>query len=204
MKIKKIVKILLGTLLGVSLCVGAYAIYDRGRPAPVPMKQKLYEGVVYLSIVQIVPRPMIAHVIIIDRTKSKAKFLVTPADSLGEEYPLNARIHPNSAWLRFTDAINGDGFVPWWSRGPMDYYPHEGDPVIPLGFTASNGKIYSYGQPDKPGVEPTLYISRQHYPSFNVRPGNVWSAISGDRMIVEKGQIVDGLDDSELEQCHWH
>jgi hypothetical protein len=196
---KKIVKIIFWVLLFIGLCVGGYAIYDRGRPAPVPMKQTLYEGVVYRRVVQVIPHPMIAHVIIIDRTKSKAKFLVTPADSDGE-YPLNART--TSQFLNGYDlqiAINGDGFIPWWSRSPVDYYPHEGDPVIPLGFTASKGKVYSYGQTDTPGVEPTLYISRQHYPSFNIRPNNVWFAISGDRMIVEKGQVSDGLDDSELD-----
>jgi len=197
---KKIVKIIFWVLLFIGLCIGGYAIYDRGRPAPIPMKQTLYEGVVYRRVIQVIPHPMIAHVIIIDRTKSKAKFLVTPADSLGEEYPLNART--TSQFLNGYDlqiAINGDGFIPWWSRSPVDYYPHEGDPVIPLGFTASNGKVYSYGQPETPGVEPTLYISRQHYPSFNIRPNNVWFAISGDRMIVEKGQVVDELDDSELD-----
>jgi hypothetical protein len=81
----------------------------------------------------------------------------------------------------------------------LDYYPHVDDPVIPLGFTASKGKIYSYGQPETPGVEPTLYISRQHYPSFNIRPENIWFAISGDRMLIDRGEIEDGLDDSELD-----
>jgi hypothetical protein len=200
MKNKKLIKIFVGALLVIVLCIVGYRAYDRGRPAPVPMKQKLYEGVVYRRIVQIVPRPMIAHVIIIDRTKSKAKFLVTPADSLGNEYPLNART--TSQFLGDFDlqiAINGDGFVPWWSRSPVDYYPHVGDLVVPLGFTASKGKIYAYGQPETPGVEPTLYISRQHYPSFNIRPDNVWFAISGDRMLVSKGEVEDGLDDSELD-----
>ena len=200
MKIKKIVKIILGMLLVVGLCAGVYTTYDQGRPAPVPMKQKLYEGVVYRRIVQVVPRPMIVHVITIDRSNTNAKFLVTPPDRLGEEYPLNART--TSQFLYGYDlqiAINGDGFVPWWSRSLVDYYPHEGDPVIPLGFTASNGKIYSYGQLDKPGVEPTLYISRQHYPSFNIRPGNIWFALSGDRMLVERGEVLDGLDNRELD-----
>jgi hypothetical protein len=96
-------------------------------------------------------------------------------------------------------AINGDGFIPWWWRSPVDYYPHVGDPVVPLGFTASKGKIYAYGQPETPGVEPTLYISRQHYPSFNIRPDNVWFAISGDRMLVSKGEVEEELDDSELD-----
>jgi len=126
------------------------------------------------------------------------EFFVTPADSSGDDLPLNAR-----TTSQFLDefglqvAINGNGFSPWWSRSPMDYYPHEGDPVVPLGFTASNGDVYTEGVEDSVGTEPTIYISRQHYPSFNRRPNKVFTAISGDRMIVEKGELVSGLDDAE-------
>jgi len=182
-----------------SLCVGVYLLYDRGRPAPVPLKQELYEGVTYRRIVEYLPRPLIAHVIIIDTKTTKLSFLVTPPDSKGDT-PLNAR-----TTSQFLDefgvqiAINGDGFTPWWSRSPADYYPHVGDPVMPLGLTASKGDIYTEGVPKEVGVEPTLYISRRNALSFNRRPGNVFNAISGDRMLVEQGKVVDGLDDSELD-----
>ncbi|NJC95580.1 MAG: hypothetical protein C3F07_13435 [Anaerolineales bacterium] len=193
------VQIFVLIMLLTGMCIGGYALYDRGRPAPVPMKQTLYDGVVYRRVVQIVPHPMIAHVIVIDRTKSKARFLVTPADLEGE-YPLSAR-----TTSQFLDefnvqvAINGDGFKPWWSRSPVDYYPRLGDPVIPLGFTASGGNIYASGRSNEVGIEPTLYISRQNHPSFNRKPGRVYTAISGDRMLVEKGEVVAGLDGSESE-----
>jgi hypothetical protein len=141
---------------------------------------------------------MIAHVIVIDRKESNMEFFVTPADSSGDDLPLNAR-----TTSQFLDefglqiAINGDGFSPWWSRSPVDYYPKVGEPVVPLGFTASNGDVYTEGVEDSVGVEPTIYFSRNHYPSFNRRPNKVFTAISGDRMIVEKGEFVSGLDDSE-------
>jgi len=199
MKRKKITWTIVFLLLFIGLCAGGYSLYDRGRPAPIPMKQTLYEGVTYRRIVQVVPRPMIVHVITIDRTKSKPKFLITPPDA-NDEYPLKART--TSQFLtefNLQIAINGDGFSPWWSHSPLDYYPHVGDPVVPLGFAASMGGIYAYGQTDMPGVEPTLYISRQNYPSFNIRPGKVWFAISGDRMLVTKGKVEDGLDNSELD-----
>jgi exopolysaccharide biosynthesis protein len=199
MKTKKTLTILIGLFLAIGLCFTGYLLYDRGRPAPVPMKKTLHEGVVYRRLVRFTPRPMIAHIIIIDRSSSNAKFLVTPSNLKGD-YPLKART--TSQFLKDYElqiAINGDGFIPWWSRSPLDYYPHVDDPVMPLGFTASKGKIYSYGQPETPGVEPTLYISRQHYPSFNIRPENIWFAISGDRMLIDRGEIEDGLDDSELD-----
>jgi hypothetical protein len=83
--------------------------------------------------------------------------------------------------------------------GHADYYPHVGDPVTPWGLTASKGDIYTEGVPKEIGVEPTLYISRRNALSFNKRPGNVFNAISGDRMLVEQGQVVDGLDNQELD-----
>lgn len=187
-------------LLVVVLCIGGIAVYDRGRPAPVPMKQELYDGVIYRRIVRIFPRPMIAHVVEIDTKVKGISVMVTPPDSESDT-PLNART--TSQFLEEFGvqlAINGDGFSPWWSRSPADYYPHVGDPVAPAGFSASNGDVYWSGKNDDDvGIEPTLYISRRNGLSFNRRPNNVFSAISGDRMLLEKGQIVEDLDNNELD-----
>ncbi|HEX2991683.1 MAG TPA: phosphodiester glycosidase family protein [Anaerolineales bacterium] len=196
----RFVKIGLGVIVSLMLCTGGYLLYDRGRPAPVPMKQKLYEGVVYRRLVRVFPRPMIAHVITVDTKAKGISFLVTPADSKGET-PLKAR-----ATSQFLEefgvqvAVNGDGFSPWWSRSVADYYPRAGDPVAPFGFSASNGDVYWDGENDGDiGVEPTLYINRRNALSFNNRPNNVHSAISGDRMLVLKGEIIPDLDNSEVE-----
>ena len=187
-------------IITLGLCLGGYALYDRGRPAPVPVKQKLYEGVTYRRVVHVFPRPMVAHVITVDTKEEEISFLVTPPDSKGES-PLIART--TSQFLDEFDlqvAVNGDGFSPWWSRSIADYYPHVGDPIAPLGFTASSGDVYWSGENEEDvGVEPTLYISRRNALSFNNRPNNVHSAISGDRMLVQKGEVVSDLDDSEVE-----
>ncbi len=196
----RFVKIGLGVIVSLMLCTGGYLLYDRGRPAPVPMKQKLYEGVVYRRLVRVFPRPMIAHVITVDTKAKGISFLVTPADSKGET-PLKART--TSQFLEefgVQVAVNGDGFSPWWSRSVADYYPRAGDPVAPFGFSASNGDVYWDGENDGDiGVEPTLYINRRNALSFNNRPNNVHSAISGDRMLVLKGEIIPDLDNSEVE-----
>ncbi|HSQ38547.1 MAG TPA: phosphodiester glycosidase family protein, partial [Anaerolineales bacterium] len=71
--------------------------------------------------------------------------------------------------------------------------------VAPHGLTASDGDFYSFGVMERVGVAPTMYITRQQYPSFNNRPNRVWTAISGDRMLVTKGEVVGDLDDSALE-----
>ena len=194
------IKIVFSVLVVLVLCIGGYLLYDRGRPAPIPMKQKLYEGVIYRRVVRLLPRPMVAHVLTIDTKDNGISFLVTPPDSEGDT-PLNART--TSRFLEEFDvqiAINGDGFAPWWSRSVADYYPHAGDPIAPFGFSASNGDIYWSGNnAEDVGIEPTLYISRRNALSFNNRPNNVYSAISGDRMLVLKGKIVPDLGDKELD-----
>jgi exopolysaccharide biosynthesis protein len=180
------------------LCLGGYLLYDRGRPAPVPMKQTLYEGVTYRRVVRFLPRPMIAHVVTVDTKENGIEFLVTPPDSEGET-PLKART--TSQFLEEFDlqvAVNGGGFAPWWSNGPADYYPHVGDPVAPDGLTASEGEVYWTGE-DEEGVPPALYISRRNALSFNKRPNRVHSAISGDRMLVLKGQVAPDLGGEEVE-----
>lgn len=188
------------SLILLSVGVAFYLlVLTRGRPAPIPTKETLYDGVTYQRVVRYFPNAMIAHIIKIDTKTKGIQFLVTPADSKSET-PLNAR-----TTSQFLDefgvqiAINGDGFTPWWSRGPADYYPHAGDPVAPLGFTASNGDDYWKGSELDEGERPTLYISRRNAFSFNDKPNRVYNAISGDRMIVLQGQPVSGLDDSALD-----
>ena len=199
MKKKKLTGIVVISLILLGLCSAGYLLYDRGRPAPIPVKQKLYEGVTYRRVVKFIPRPMIAHVIEIDTKVRGIELLITPPDSDGET-PLNART--TSQFLDEFDvqiAINGDGFSPWWSRSPADYYPHVGDPVAPLGLSASKGEVYSTGVQTTIGIKPTLYVSRRNVLSFNNPPNNIHSAISGDRMIVLKGDVAPDLDDGELE-----
>lgn len=189
----------MGVLIVMCLCVGGYLLYDRGRPTPILMKQNLYEGVTYRRVVRVFPRPMIAHVLEIDTKVKGIEFLVTPPDSEGET-PLKART--TSQFLEefgVQIAINGDKFYPWWSHSPADYYPHVGDPIAPVGFTASNGKVYWIGDMEEVGVEPTLYINRKNVLAFNNQPSRVHNAISGDRMIVLKGEVAPDLDDEELE-----
>src|SRR5688572_19028997 len=199
MKKSKLIGIIISSVILLALCTAGYLLYDRGRPVPIPVKQKLYEGVTYRRVVQFIPHPLIAHVIEIDTKKRGIELLITPPDS-DSETPLNART--TSQFLDEFDlqiAINGDGFSPWWSRSPADYYPHVGDPVAPLGLSASNGEVYSSGVQTTPGIKPTLYVSRRNVLSFNNAPNNIHSAISGDRMIVLKGDVAPDLDDEGVE-----
>jgi len=199
MKKRNNVRRLITSIVVLTLGVVAYVIFGSDRPAPVPVKKELYEGVTYRRVVKYFPNAMVAHVIIIDTKTKGIQFLVTPADSKSD-IPLNAR-----TTSQFLDefgvqiAINGDGFSPWWSRSPADYYPHVGDPVTPLGFAASKGDDYSQGVELSIGKRPTLYISRRNAFSFNDAPNKIFNAISGDRMLVLQGQPVPDLNDSEMD-----
>lgn len=193
-------RILIGLIVLTIAGIGGYRLYDRGRPAPIPYKQKLYEGVVYRRLVRLFPRPVIAHIVSVDTKAKGISFLVTPPDSQGKA-PLNARTTTHFLQeFGVQIAINGDRFSPWWSNNPADYYPHTGDPTAPVGLSASNGQVYWDGEnPGDIGVEPTLYISRRNALSFNNRPNRIYSAISGERMLVVKGELASDLDDSTVD-----
>jgi phosphodiester glycosidase len=193
----KLKKIVWSAFIVLALCICGYLWYARGRPLPIPVKQKFYEGVNYRRVVRVLPRPMIAHVLVVDTGAKGIGFLVTPPDSQSKK-PLNART--TSQFLEEFNlqiAVNGGGFYPWWSHSIEDYYPHVGDPVAPIGFTASNGKEYWVSKYTI-GTEPTLYINSENGISFNHRPHKIYNAISGDRMLVIKGEIASGLDDADL------
>ncbi len=182
-------------IAGLLAAAGIYQVYDRGRPAPIPLKKKLFPGVTYQRKVRYAPHPMIIHSLIIDRRTAGLQLFVTPADRM-EGAPLAARTTTEFMQeFGVQIAVNGDGFFPWWSRSPADYYPRAGDPVTPNGYAASGGVIYSRGEKLPP--EPTLFVSRRGELTFNRIPSKVHFAISGDRMIVLKGVPVLDLDPSE-------
>jgi len=182
---------------GLGALTATYLVFTIGRPAPIPVKRELFDGVMYHRVVRYLPHSMIAHVLVIDTKVKGMHFLVTPpADEEGG----TTAARTTSQFLEEFDvqiAINGDGFFPWWSRGPADYYPHVGDPVTPNGVSAAYGEVYADGAQDvRP--EPTIYISRRGDLSFNRAPNRVFHALSGDRMLIVSGNIVPDLNNKVL------
>ncbi len=177
-------------LLAAGALVGGILAFVHNRPLPVPTTEHLFKGVDYSRTVWFSPRQMVIHVVSIDLRKAGARFLVTPADEMGGQYPLRART--TSQFLQEFGAqiaVNGDGFSPWWSRGVADYYPHAGDPVRPRGEAASHGKVYWTSD----AAVPTLYISSRNQFSFDT-PAKPYNAISGEYMLVAGGKPIPGLD----------
>ncbi|MFN8386877.1 MAG: hypothetical protein U0X92_10710 [Anaerolineales bacterium] len=77
---------------------------------------------------------------------------------------------------------------------PADYYPHAGDPVAPLGFTAaSNGDDYWKGVELDEGETSHAVHQPPQRVQFQRQAESTYNAISGDRMIVLQGQPVSGF-----------
>ena len=171
-------------------CIGSPFLYYLGRPLPVNLQTEPFQGVKYYRRVHFTPYPMVAHIVVVDLQASGISLLVTSADTT-EALPLKAQT--TSQFARSTGvqiAINGDGFSPWWARGPFDYYPHSGDRVAPAGYAKSEGR--AYGQRSGP----TIYFSKSNDASFTLGDINSYNAISGNNMIVRDGVEIPDLDNS--------
>jgi len=179
-------------LLVATIALGV-VVYYWGRPAPVEMREEIYPCVVYYRRVHYVPRTMIAHIVTVNLTCENIDVLVTPPVKGDKETPLRAQ-----TTLQFMKkygvqvAINGDGFTPWWSKSPLDYYPHVGDPIKPNGFAAS--QLRGYGEYS--GTKgPALYFSESNEASFGKPIRKIYNAISGFNWLVKNKQVVEDLND---------
>lgn len=185
--------ILFGGLALLGLLVVGVVVYYWGRPAPVEMREEIYPGIVYYRRVHAIPRTMVAHILTVDLTQKNIEPFVTPPDRKGAEAdrPLNARTTSEFArQFGVQVAVNGDGFTPWHSTSLLDYYPHDGDPISPNGFSASRGQQYGEIK------GPTLYINDRNEASFGEPIRKIYTAISGNTWLVKDKQPVNDLDDT--------
>jgi hypothetical protein len=159
---------------------------------PNSVTQNIFKGVIYYRNERTAPRHLVWHIIEIDtRLTDTLRFLVTPPDR--DTVP-QLCTRTTSQFLDDHDmqiAINGDGF---FYLDPVDFPPElycaDSDPVKPIGYAASRGKVYS---PKAPG-HPILYINQRNEIAYDSPKGSVHSAISGDLYLVSKGKKVAGLD----------
>jgi hypothetical protein len=187
--------LLLSIVLLMGLCVLVPAVYYSGRPAMVEMREELYPGIVYYRKVHYFPRLMVAHILTADLREQSLDVFITPADRRDREepYPLNARTTKQFVTeFDLIAGINGDGFTPWWSNHPLDYYPRPGDPVVTNGFTAVRGRTYGLHK------GPTIYIYDNRKISFGALKGELYNAISGSHWIVRNREPVTELPDNEV------
>ncbi|MFO0589606.1 MAG: phosphodiester glycosidase family protein [Polyangiaceae bacterium] len=133
-------------LVGLPIAAGGLvALWYFHRPTPPPFSSRpLFKGIAYERDVRFTPRPLVTTIVTIDLDAPGLSFLVTPLapDSGGV-----ARGETVSDFLvrqRAQLAINGDFFLPWWSDGPTDYYPHAGWPTDVLGLAVSGSDVYGW------------------------------------------------------------
>jgi GH25 family lysozyme M1 (1,4-beta-N-acetylmuramidase)/uncharacterized protein YgiM (DUF1202 family) len=156
-----------------------------GEDRPSTVRQRLAAGILYFRKASNTPRPIVTHALTIDLRASEYHFIVTPPDDDSggvctrtvSEFLQQFEVHV---------AINGDGFTYLNPAPPNDYCPDR-DAVMPNGFAASRGRIYS----ERGG--PTVYVNQNNEITFNIPKGKIFNAISGDRMVLVKGKPVANL-----------
>jgi len=159
-----------------------------GDTRPAAVRQNLFKGITYIRKEISEPSRNVIHVMAIDLKTVGYHFLVTPTKN-------PKGIICTRTTSKFVDlfnvhvAINGDGFNYLDSTyNPKTYCPEGGDPVVPNGLAASRGNMYS---PVK-NSQPTVYISQNNQVAFE-KKGKVFNAVSGDRIVVDKGKVPSNL-----------
>lgn len=192
-KIRQFILIILALVALFFTLWSAYIVVKR--PFRRPVEQSLFEGVTYYREVYSTPRPLIYHIIEIER--DAVQFFVTPGDELEGENDYLAQkttdfLEENQLQL----AINGDFFKPFESTTPLHYYPHENDPINIIGFAISDGVTYS--TPDY--ARPTFCVTPETAVIDNlICPPDTLQAVGGGPIFFENGALVE----SRLERRYY-
>jgi len=166
------------------LTLGVYW-FNLPKPIPNSIQKKLFEGITYVRDVRKTPRPIIIHVVSIDLTDPKIRFLVTPGKAV-KEGDIGAQT--TSQFLtefNLQIAVNGSFFYPFREKFWNAYPRYAGDPVYVVGFASSRGQVYSQPAQDFE----TFYISADNQAQFQKPIGAIYNAISGAQLFLKQGQV---------------
>jgi len=169
---------------------------DLGTTPPEQLTQKIFSGVTYFRKESQTPRKMVAHVLAIDMRANGLKCLVTPPSH-------NSGLICTRKTSKFLEefglqlAVNGDGFsyLDQDTYDPGQYCPNGGEPVKVNSYAASRGTVYS----ERWAGRPIMYLNKNNEVTFNEPKGAIYNAVSGDRMLVEKGKKVANLESQSVE-----
>lgn len=157
---------------------------------PASIRQNFFKGITYLRKDLTTPRNIVVHVLALDMQTAGLEFLVTPSNRTDgimctrttskflEEFKVNV-------------AINADGFS-YLSPATFPaatYCANGGEPVKLNGFAASRGKVIS----PRNNERPIVYISQKNLTTIEKVAGNVFNALSADRVVVRNGAVVKSL-----------
>jgi hypothetical protein len=183
-----------GAIVGPAVAAGGLAaLWYFHRPSPPPLPPRaLFRGITYERDVRSAPRPIVANVVTIDLRAPGISFLVTPLEPGSGGV---ARGRTTSEFLTRHHAqlaINGDFFLPWWSDGPTDYYPHDGEPTDVMGLAVSGGDVYGW----RVGPYSALVfgwdgsVSIASGPDYRAPPPAAKMVLSGKQIVVDDGAIT--------------
>jgi uncharacterized protein YgiM (DUF1202 family)/GH25 family lysozyme M1 (1,4-beta-N-acetylmuramidase) len=179
----------------VGWCAVSY-LTDLGATAPGKLTQKIFNGVTYFRQEMQSPRKMVAHVLAIDTRGAGLKGLVTPP-SHASGLVCTRKTSKFLDEFKLQVAVNGDGFkyLDQDEYDPGQYCPDGGEPVKVNSYAASRGTVYSQQWVGRP----IMYINKNNEVTFNQPAGAIFNAVSGDRMLVDKGKRVANLESQSVE-----
>lgn len=180
----------------VLLIVGiACALITTSSAEPARSTEQLYKGVTYIKEVRTNPRDMVIHIVKINVARGGIRPLVTPPDRPKSDQPYNARTTSEFAKkFKLQLAINGGGFRPWYDY-KLFYFPHSGDKVSPLGTTISENFSFNASEDQE---LPLLMFGGTRPVEIGYIASKAEYAVSGTRLLVDNGEITEGLDSRKL------
>jgi hypothetical protein len=191
MKNHKSMKLVLLLVIGFTTAI---ACLLSGSGSVESTKEDLFNGVTYIRQVRTEPRDMVVHIVKVHVALGGIRPIITEPDRPDAEKPYNART--TSEFLKSSGvqlAVNGGGFEPWYDFGIL-YTPHSGDPVAPLGTTVVKDFSYIFEESQK---RPMLSFNGGRPVDINWIAGSAEYVVSGIRILVDNGAVVDGLNDSK-------
>jgi hypothetical protein len=182
----------------VLIVITGVLIWYNHRPQPADLEESIFQGVTYFRESRTEPRPIVIHTIKIDLNAPGIGFTITPPDP-ADGRPLRAQT--TSHFLTTSGvqiAINADFFTPWWSNTIFDYYPHIGDSVDIHGFASYKGTPYGNAK----AGDTTLYLSKDAQASVGAPIGEIDTAVSGNAVLLDDGEIVTQVGDSTPDETN--
>ncbi|MCB0338497.1 MAG: phosphodiester glycosidase family protein [Bdellovibrionales bacterium] len=163
------------------------------RPARTSFKADLFRGVQYERIALANPRPVLIHIVKVKVADPSISFFVTQPSIFGDDVEI-----PASTTSKFLEsskvkiAINANFFRPFFSKGPFNFYPHQGDLVNVTGLAISKSKQYSQASD---GWR-TFCVGMDKSLSFGdyTCPKETIYAVAGSGMLLKSGRINVKLD----------
>lgn len=185
--IKRLLLVTLISLLVVPLLM--YISLCLSRPPRTDIEQQLFQGITYQREARSQPRLLMVHIISINLTSPRLRFLVTPGTPAIDGMDVKAQTTPAFlAKYGVQLAINASFFLPFYERSPWNYYPHSGDRVNILGQAISNGHIYSPSEK----IWPVLCISANNQVEIRHEKcaTGTAQAAAGNRFLLEGGKRI--------------